>query len=281
MNEVSDEMRICVVTPTLNMAQYLEETIGSVIANLAPSDEYYIIDGGSTDGTQEIISRYQRYLTGWVSEPDNGYADALYKGFGRTTAPLMCWINAGDLILPGAFDLVRRQFKCDGNELLFGDDYYIDEAGDILQQSRGDVHNLRNMMLYGGWTPLQDACFWRRSLYERCGGIDPGQKFAADYGLFLRMSLVGRCRYFPAVLTAFRRHAAQKSIAGSSHYDGERKVIRCQEIRKHGEHALERDFKRMFFWVAVRLRARLSPLNRRHTPCIGVNVKDVKAELIE
>ena len=86
-------MRISVVTPSFNMAPYLERTIRSVLANLGPNDEYFVIDGASTDGSLDILRRYDGSLTGWVSEPDSGYADAIGKGFSRATGDILCWIN--------------------------------------------------------------------------------------------------------------------------------------------------------------------------------------------
>src|SRR6478735_5982184 len=100
-------MRISVVTPSYNMASYLEETIVSVLENLAPGDEYFIIDGGSTDGSIDIIRKYQDRITGWVSEPDHGYAEAIGKGFQRASGDILCWINAGDVYLRGAFTEAR------------------------------------------------------------------------------------------------------------------------------------------------------------------------------
>ena len=100
-------MRISVVTPSFNMATYLEETIASVLGNLRPGDEYFIIDGGSTDGSLDIIRKYEDRITAWISEPDHGYADAIGKGFDRARNDVLCWINAGDLYLRGAFDAAR------------------------------------------------------------------------------------------------------------------------------------------------------------------------------
>lgn len=222
-------MRISVVTPSFNMRRYLEDTIASVLGNLGDDDEYFIVDGGSTDGSLDIIKRHEQGITGWVSEPDNGYADAIAKGFARASGDILCWINAGDLYLAGAFDAARKLFG-PGTELIFGDDFYIDEDDKVLAFSRGWVPELRAAMLYGGWTPLQDACFWRRDLYQAIGGIDARLQYAADYDLFLRMALAGHARYVPVTFSAFRRHQGQKSISGSAAYANERSRVRMREI---------------------------------------------------
>lgn len=214
--------RISIITPNFNMAGYLSQTIDSVIPNLQVGDEYILIDGGSTDGSVNVIRAYEPWLTAWVSEPDRGHADAIAKGFARATGDILCWINSGDLLLPGALDAARLALTDSGADLIFGDDLYVDEDGRVIFFSRGYVSDLKNAMLYGGWTPLQDACFWTRALYHRVGGINPDLKQAVDYDLFLRMAMQGTARYVPLTFSVFRRHGGQKSIAAADAYKNER-----------------------------------------------------------
>lgn len=261
-------MRISVVTPSFNMAPYLEDTIASVIGNLRPGDEYFVIDGGSTDGSMDIIRRHAKSLTEWVSENDGGYADALAKGFDRATGDILCWINTGDLYLSGALDAARESIAGD-LDMIFGDDFYIGEDNRILSYSRGWVPDLRMAMLYGGWTPLQDACFWRRSLYQRIGGIDRSLRYAADYDLFLRMALASRTGYVPVTFSAFRRHAGQKSISGSAAYNDERRRVRAREIGSYRATPMLKVFYRGINRVAMSARARLAPLAWRRPDLIG------------
>lgn len=256
------------------MAGYLEETIKSVLSNLGPGDEYYVVDGGSDDGSLDIIRKFEKQITGWVSEPDKGYADAVRKGFAMSRAPLMCWINSGDLLLKGSLDMWRRIFAGAQVDVVFGDDYYIDEFGRVIQHTRGKVSNLKNMMMYGGWTPLQDACAWRRSLYEEIGGIDATLEYAADYDLFLRMSIHGHCQYIPAVLSAFRRHGAQKSVA---HYKAYARERRWRQ-RKQGVHALQ--LMRLAYRGVAFIRSRISLMNRRSSPYVGKPVMTIPAHYI-
>jgi glycosyltransferase involved in cell wall biosynthesis len=261
-------MRISIVTPSFNMARYLEDTIKSVIGNLLPDDEYFVIDGGSTDGSVDLIRGHEENLTGWVSEKDAGYADALAKGFERATGDILCWINAGDLYLSGALDAARRLFAGD-LDMIFGDDFYIDEDNKVLCYSHGWVPDLRMATLYGGWTPLQDACFWRRDLYWKVGGIDRALHYAADYDLFLRMALAGRTEYVPLAFSAFRRHAGQKSISGSGAYDVERKRVRAREIAAYRSAPILKVFYRGINRVAMSTRARLAPLAWRRPDLVG------------
>lgn len=264
-------MRISVVTPSFNMAPYLEDTIESVLTNLRGGDEYFVIDGGSTDGSEDIIRRHQQSLTGWVSEKDAGYADALAKGFDRATGDILCWINASDLYLLGALD-AARELLTEGLDMIFGDDFYIDEDNRVLSYSRGWVPDLRMATLYGGWTPLQDACFWRRDLYQKIGGINRSLRYAADYDLFLRMALAGRTGYVPHTFSAFRRHSGQKSISGSAAYEDERRRVRAREI---GVYRSEPVLKAIYCGinrVAMSARARLAPLVWRRPDLAGQRV---------
>ena len=107
---------ICVVTPNFNMAPYLAETIESVLMNLAPGDQYFVVDGGSTDGSLDILKQYEGRISGWVSESDRGYADAVAKGFAMGAGKYQCWIACGDLFLTGALDLARTVLEQTGAE---------------------------------------------------------------------------------------------------------------------------------------------------------------------
>ncbi|MGC2457091.1 MAG: glycosyltransferase family 2 protein [Gallionellaceae bacterium] len=246
-----------VVTPNYNMGQYLARTIESVIRNLRPGDQYFVIDGGSTDDSVDIIRSHEQHLSGWVSEADQGYADAIAKGFSRAGGEYLCWINCGDLLLDGALDEARKYLAASGADMIFGDDFYIDEQDKVIFRSSGRMHSLKNMMLFGGWTPLQDACFWTRAIYERIGGIDARLKYAADYDFFLRMSLAGRCEYVPMVFSAFRRHEGQKSIQGQQAYKDERQRCRKSALVKRGYSGISGLLLKSFYWLLVRLRSRV------------------------
>jgi glycosyltransferase involved in cell wall biosynthesis len=263
LSSANSSLRVTVVTPCFNMRPYLERTIESTLAALAPHDEYFIIDGGSTDGSIDVIKRYADRITGWVSERDRGYADALAKGFARATGDVLCWINASDLLLRGSLSMARQILGQGTADLIFGDDFYIDEQDRVIFYSRGYVQDLRASMLYGGWTPLQDACFWRRDLYQRAGGIDANLHHAADYDLFLRMAGLGRAQYVPCAFSAFRRHEGQKSIASSRAYQAERRQARDRELARERTSVVPELGARM--WHAVALRWRIRVLQRMWT----------------
>lgn len=267
-----------VVTPNFNMGTYLAETIESVLANLRPGDEYFIVDGGSTDNSVEIIRRYEQHLSGWVSEKDRGYADAIAKGFSKSAAEFQCWVNCGDLLLPGALDEARVQLLRPGTDMIFGDDCYIDDKGDVLQVTNGHAGDLAVMMLYAGWTPLQEACYWRKSLYDRVGGIDPRMRFAADYDLFLRMSLNGNCRYIPVIFSAFRRHGGQISDAHAKSYQLECAQSRRREIAAGSYSPWYLNLLRGYYWVKLRWRMRIQGRKYGMDHLKGMSISSLKCQ---
>src|SRR5690349_9260962 len=132
MFDSSSRPGFCVVTPNFNMADYLVETIESVLVNLGPNDQYYVVDGGSTDGSLDILKKYEGRISGWISEPDRGYADAVAKGFGMGHGQYQCWIACGDLLLPGALRLAVSVLDETGADMIHGDDFYIDEQSRLL-----------------------------------------------------------------------------------------------------------------------------------------------------
>lgn len=260
-----------IVTPNFNMGRYLAATIESVLSNLGPDDEYFIIDGGSGDESVEVIHAYARYLSGWVSEPDRGHADALRKGFARANGQFLAWLNSGDILLADSLQQARDVLIQSRADMIFGDDFYIDEQGRVIGLSRAEVASLRNYMLYGGWTPLQDACFWRRTLYERVGGIDPTLKYASDYDLFLRFSMTGVCRYVSQVFSAFRRHEGQKSIEGSAAYLWEKEASRTRALQTLSRSRQSILAMKIFYWIMVRYRTFFSHRLEQDGSCVGVS----------
>ena len=266
-----------VVTPNFNMARFLPETIDSVLANLRPGDEYFVVDGGSTDSSVDILRSYESRLTGWVSEKDQGYADALRKGFSRTQGEFLCWVNCGDLLLPGALDAAAAALDESKADLIFGDDYFIDEDGWVIQRSFGGVKSLRNIMLFGGWTPLQDACYWRRSLYERVGGIEGDLTLAADFDFLLRAAWAGKSGYVSTVFSAFRRHSGQKSVAQRVDYEFERRRCRRRLMEQLRVSVCKRLFFGYAYWVAVRWRHFVLQRFRDQPQPAGTHIKHLKA----
>ena len=264
-----------VVTPNFNMASYLAKTIDSVISNLGPGDKYYIVDGGSTDGSLDVIKKYEKYITGWISESDRGYADAIGKGFLKADTDFQCWINSGDLLMPSSINYARELFKDKSVDFIYGDDFYIDDDDRLIQVSNGYVKNFQEMMLFGGWTPLQDACFWRTSLYEAAGGIDYKKKYAADYDLFLKMSLIGNCLYSPKIYSAFRRHTGQTSLRFRNEYNTERLQSMNDALTTTHYSEVEINLKKFIYWWKARIKARMFGRKVKFERFEGLNMETI------
>lgn len=203
--------RISVVTPSCNQAQFLERTLTSVLSQGYPDLEYMVLDGGSTDGSAEIVKRYADRLAYWRSAPDAGQAAALREGFARATGEVLCWINSDDTLEPGALALVGKLFSERPEvDLIYGGLRTIDAADRRLftQWAALDLGTL----VYESAFTSQPSSFWRRAIYQKAGGLDASYRFAMDYDLLIRMLLVGaRPLKIRPVLANYRIHPATKS----------------------------------------------------------------------
>lgn len=215
--------RITVVTPSYNQAEFLEATMRSVLDQHYPALEYIVLDGGSTDGSPEIIGRHADRLAYWHSRPDAGQADAIAQGFERATGDVMCWVNSDDLLLPGALASVGAFFRDHPRaQFVHGNRLVVDREG--RETGR---HVWPRVITHRHWAlgqPLaQECCFWRRSLYERAGGIDRAKFFIMDWDLFYRMWRLARFHKLAAYLGCLRVHEATKN---AQHQD-----VRVRELR--------------------------------------------------
>ncbi|MEM0997668.1 MAG: glycosyltransferase family 2 protein [Bacteroidota bacterium] len=201
--------RITVVTVNYNLAPFLEEAMRSVLDQEYPNLEYIVVDGGSTDGSQEIIQKYEDRLAWWVSEPDEGQYDALQKGFARATGEILCWLNSDDLFHRRSLFTVAEIFgQYPEVEWLMG--FPTEYAPD-----GSCVHRItlpwarwsrRRYLTYDFQFIQQESTFWRRSLWEKAGGkLDTSLQLAGDMELWARffrsaqlyttLTLLGGFRY--------------------------------------------------------------------------------------
>ena len=205
--------KVTVVTPSYQQAAYLERTIRSVLDQDYPNLEYIVIDGGSTDGSREVIERYADRLAYWVSVPDAGQTHAINKGFNRGTGEVFAWLNSDDTYEPGAIrravEALRAAPDC---SFVYGDCSFIDADDRVIGRFNAKQTDL-NALRRGSVHIPQQAFFFRAELWERVGPLDQDIWFAMDYDLWLRLAAIAPYRYFPgAVWANFRLHADAKTI---------------------------------------------------------------------
>jgi glycosyltransferase involved in cell wall biosynthesis len=187
--------RLTVVTPSFNQVHYLERTILSVLNQHYPNLEYFIIDGGSTDGSVDLIKKYAPYLAGWVSERDQGQTDAINKGFRRATGDFVAWQNSDDVFAPGALEQVAEAWrKHPQTGVFFGDMYMIDEADVITEQFRMLPFSIE-CHIYEGMQVYNQAMFVRRDLLQEHGYLDETLRFAIDYELVARLGVLPQVEF--------------------------------------------------------------------------------------
>jgi glycosyltransferase involved in cell wall biosynthesis len=205
--------KVSIITCSFQQGRYLDATIRSVLDQDHPSLEYIIVDGGSSDGSVDVIRRYENKLASWVSEPDKGQTDALIKGFRRATGDIQGWLCSDDLLLPGALSEVARYFDRHPEiDAAYGNSIWIDAEGRYLRPKKETRFN-RFVMMFDHNYISQPSMFWRRRLYERVGGLDPRFNLAMDNDLWERFSRHTRIGHFDAYLSCMRYYPEQKTRA--------------------------------------------------------------------
>lgn len=207
---------VSIITPSFNQAQFLEQTILSVLGQDYPQIEYLIVDGGSTDGSLDIIQRYAPRLAWWVSEPDRGQTDAINKGFSHAQGEILAWLNSDDTYQPGAISQAVGYLQSHPEAgMVYGDANLIDAGGVIIGQfpaRQTNYHRLRR-----GYVHIpQQAAFFRASLWKQAGPLDPSFYFAMDYDLWVRLARISELHYLPSLWANFRLHGGGKSVVADN-----------------------------------------------------------------
>lgn len=208
----SDLPLVSIVTPSFNQAAFLQSAIQSVLEQDYPNLEYLIVDGGSTDGSVEIIRKYADRLAWWVSEPDEGQTDAINKGFARARGEILAWLNSDDTYEPGAVTAAVNFLMAHPEVgLVYGNANFIDEQGRVIGRfpaAQTDYRRLRR-----GYVHIpQQAAFFRGNLWRAVGPLDPSFYFAMDYDLWVRLAARAEVRYVPQTWANFRLHTRGKTI---------------------------------------------------------------------
>lgn len=218
--------RLTVITPSLNQGAFLGRALRSVLDQGYPQLEHVVVDGGSTDGSVEILERFSDRLSWWVSEPDRGQTHALNKGLARATGEIVGYLNSDDYLLEGALEAVGRMFADPSVEWVVGSCRFLHDDGrveTVWRPARPTGPRLR--WLLEPWSVPQPSSFWRRSVLERAGGFREDLHYVFDTELMLRLALGG---VFPVVvereLAVRFLHGAAKS-ADRRFFEAERRQM--------------------------------------------------------
>lgn len=240
---------ITVVTPSFNHAEFLEDTLSSVLDQQYPCLQYIVIDGGSTDGTSAILERYAPYLAYVVSEPDNGQTHALIKGFSRAEGDILAWLNSDDLYEPGVLHEVAEYFMAHPEaRFVYGDATLIDRAGNLIRRKKEIPYHSYIWLHDYNYIP-QPSAFWRRDLYEEVGGLDQSFDLAMDADLWDRFAQVTKPHHVRRYWSRMRIYPEQKNQAFRDRSNAEdarirlRHGIRSSGIRWTLEHRLAKGMR--------------------------------------
>lgn len=228
--------RITIVTPSFNQARYLDQTLRSVVAQRHHVHEYFVLDGGSTDGSAELIRQYAHGIDWWVSEKDQGQADAIQRGLARASGDWLGWINSDDAFLPGS--LARLSAAIEAHP-----EWDVVTAWHVRTNAESRIVSAHRMApespAWARWGVLhvtQPTCFFRRSLYEAVGPIRQDLHCVLDTELWFRFFDSGaRWGLVRAYVAAFRRHESAKAFAWNQRYQHEFQMMDRQYPQYHGD----------------------------------------------
>jgi glycosyltransferase involved in cell wall biosynthesis len=217
-------LRISVVVPSFNTGAYLEEALNSAVAQQPPPYEVIIQDGGSTDGSLDILREFGDAID-WRSEPDDGQSDALNRALARATGDVVIWLNADDLLVPGAFTAAQAAFERHPEaEFAYGDFDMTRSDGAIIRRYRSSPYNRRRVFTHGCYI-FSGAIFYRRELLERVGRFDTGLHACMDFDYLLRLG-DARSIHLGVTVARFRMSGSGKSSQMRSRFLSESHRVR-------------------------------------------------------
>ena len=239
---MQDYPKVSIVTPSYNQSEFLEETIMSVLEQNYPNLEYFIFDGGSNDGSADIIKKYQKHLTYWASEKDRGQSDAINKGFARATGKYINWLNSDDVFLEGAlFKLVEFLEANSSIDLVYGNVVFINSRSQRLYSTYEVPYSQRITLYSLNYLP-QPAALYRTSLTQCLGPLDENLHYCMDHELWLRMhSANGKIAHINDFVAGYRLHSRSKGIGyAKSKLREERLGLKLRYGRRFNSFLLER-----------------------------------------
>jgi len=212
---------VSIVTPSFNQADFIEETLCSVLEQDYPRIEYIVIDGGSTDGSVEIIRKYADRLAYWVSERDAGQSDAINKGLRRATGDIVAWLNSDDYYVPHALTAAVQCLVAHPEAgMVYGNVDVVDAHGQVLKRGVGSDYDLARQLLQEIIVP-QPAAFWWRRVTEDVGYLRTDLHYAMDWDLWLRIGRRYSIHHLRRSLAVFRRSGVNKTAAHPDRIAGE------------------------------------------------------------
>jgi glycosyltransferase involved in cell wall biosynthesis len=257
--------KISIVTPSLNQDAFLEETIQSVLGQNYPNLEYFVIDGGSSDNSADIIKKYSDRLTFWQSKQDEGQSDAINQGFSRATGDIFAWINSDDAYYPQVLTSIADAFNRNKDaDIIYGVNDDIDHNGRII---RFGVHwPFINHAFRVGFMFSQPTSFWRRRVWEDCGPLDVKLNYCMDYDFFCRAYKKNyKFTSIPLRVCRFRYHSSSKSVIAQPKFAEERQLLLYMHFPKQYNQEYKKILSRIEYtgWLAARKFFRLASFYKK------------------
>ena len=212
-----EKLKISIIIPTLNQADYIEQTINSIISQAYKNIEVIVIDGGSTDATLEIVGKYKNYIDYFVSEKDGGQSDAINKGLNLATGEIIGWQNSDDMYHPNVFKVVSNAFINNDVMMVYGNLYRVNSSNKVIQLKIYSHPNIYDMV-YNAYLVPNQVTFWRREFINKIGGLNKEYHHAMDFDLCLKSICnlkKSQIVYINSVLGLFREHEKAKTADSS------------------------------------------------------------------